>query len=182
MKIYTKKGDEGDTMLIGGHKVKKSHPRIKAYGEVDELNSFIGLAAAEADKEFKEIFLNIQRDLFAIGAQLADPSYDEKNAKKTKTVITEEKITSFEKLIDKFDQEIEPLKSFILPGGSKKASLLHVLRTVTRRAERTVVELETSGDKVPPLIIKYLNRLNDLFFTMARVQNKRDEQKDIPWT
>jgi cob(I)alamin adenosyltransferase len=181
MKIYTRKGDAGQTSLLNGQIVPKSNMRICAYGDVDELNSFIGLAITAVDKELSDVLTSIQIDLFAIGAQLADPLYEEKK-KKDKTIIGEESITRFEKLIDKYEEELEPLRSFILPGGGKKAAMLHILRTVSRRAERSVVNLVSTGEKVPEIIIKYLNRLSDLFFVMARLQNKRDGCQDVKWT
>ena len=182
MKIYTRKGDEGNTSLTNGDLVSKSNARIKAYGDVDELNSFIGLAITGIDPVLASILTSIQKDLFAIGAQLADPKYDERQKTKQKTEVSDKKIKEFEELMDKFDNELEPLRAFILPGGTKKAAMLHVCRTVSRRAERTVVELTTSGENVSPVILKYLNRLSDLLFTMARVQNKKDGNKDSLWT
>src|SRR5689334_10628656 len=173
MKIYTKTGDAGDTGLFGGGRVPKSHPRVEAYGDVDELNAVLGLArAAEPMPRVDEVIVPIQRDLFAIGALLATPDREKMHAHLTKAQIDEDRITDLEHAIDDGDAELEPLKSFIVPGGSHKAAVLHVARTVCRRAERRVVELSTETE-IPALVVIYLNRLSDLLFTLARVANKR---------
>lgn len=180
-KIYTKKGDAGDTFLFSGDKVRKDDARVRAYGDVDELNSFIGWAmtVVEVD-EVRETLFGIQKDLFAIGAQLADPGYESRAAKE-KTRIDETRIESFEKLIDRYEESTGPVKVFILPGGCPGASAVHILRSVCRRAEREIVSLSQAA-KIPPLVIKYVNRLSDLFFAMARFLNHKAGIPETPWT
>lgn len=178
MKIYTKKGDSGRTYLAGGEQVSKSHIRIKAYGTVDELNSCIGVAMSLSGfDDMKETLRGVQSDLFAIGAQLAARG---EPPKKEKVQISEERIAEFEGLIDKFMEEAGPLKSFVLPGGTVSASFLHLARAVCRRAETLVTEL-SEGEPVNPLCIKYLNRLSDLLFAMARAANKRGNTGEVKW-
>jgi cob(I)alamin adenosyltransferase len=143
MKIYTKTGDAGDTGLFGGGRVSKSHPRVEAYGEVDELNATIGLARSiEVMPRIDEVLAPIQRDLFAIGALLATPDREKMRQHLAKARVDDERVAELEHAIDDGDRELEPLKSFILPGGTPKAAALHVARTVCRRAERRVVELQ----------------------------------------
>jgi cob(I)alamin adenosyltransferase len=180
MKIYTKTGDEGDTGLLGGVRISKSAPRIEAYGTVDELNSFIGLAVTEIkDQEVKTLLEKIQNQLFSIGAELASPDA-EKSKKLNLPEVTSEYYLETELTIDHFEEKLEELKNFILPGGSKSAALLHVCRTICRRAERRVVELkkETSGCEK---IMIYLNRLSDLFFVLARYENLVSGIPDTKW-
>src|SRR6185503_15945765 len=161
MKIYTRTGDKGDTGLFGGGRVPKSHPRVEAYGDVDELNACIGLARAiEMMPRIDEVLVPLQRDLFAIGALLATPDHDKMKKQLEKARIDERRITELEQAIDDGDSELEPLKSFIVPGGTPKAAALHVARTVCRRAERRVIALEEEG--IPPIVVIYLNRLSDL--------------------
>lgn len=181
MKIYTKTGDAGDTGLFGGGRVPKNHPRVEAYGDVDELNAVLGLArAAEPMPRIDEVLVPIQRDLFAIGALLATPDREKMQSHLTKAQIDDERIKDLEHAIDDGDAELEPLKSFIVPGGSHKAAVLHVARTVCRRAERRVVEL-ASETEIPTLVVIYLNRLSDLLFTLARVANKRSGAGEVTW-
>jgi cob(I)alamin adenosyltransferase len=181
MKIYTKTGDAGDTGLFGGGRVPKSHPRVEAYGDVDELNAVLGLArAAEPMPRIDEVLVPIQRDLFAIGALLATPDREKMQSHLTKARIDEARISDLEHAIDDGDAELEPLKSFIVPGGTQKAAVLHVARTVCRRAERRVVDL-ASQTEIPSLVIIYLNRLSDLLFTLARVANKRSGAGEVTW-
>jgi len=181
MKIYTKTGDAGDTGLFGGGRVPKNHPRVEAYGDVDELNAVLGLArAAEPMPRVDEVLVPIQRDLFAIGALLATPDREKMQSHLTKARVDQTRIADLEHAIDDGDAELETLKSFIVPGGTQKAAVLHLARTVCRRAERRVVEL--SGDtEIPPLVIIYLNRLSDLLFTLARVANKRSGMGEVTW-
>lgn len=180
VKIYTRKGDDGSTGLLDGSRVPKDDDRVDAYGEVDELNAAIGAARAFLeDREVDALLLGIQSDLFAIGAQLADPRYGERKAKE-KTKLSEEKIVAFEKTMDRYESELPPLKGFILPCGTKGAALLHVARTVCRRAERKVVALARKT-KVDPYVVRYLNRLSDLLFVLARVENLRGGEQQIPW-
>lgn len=180
MKIYTRKGDKGQTSLSNGTRVPKNDPRVAAYGDVDELNSFVGLALAEIRlQDVCETLRSIQSDLFAIGAQLANPDYDPGKAKE-KTRICEERVIEFEKLIDRYEEATGPIKAFILPGGSREAALVHILRSVARRAERSIVALAQSAH-VPDIVIKYMNRVNDLFFAMARYVNHKLGVKDVEW-
>jgi cob(I)alamin adenosyltransferase len=181
VKIYTRKGDDGSTGLFDGTRVGKDDERVDAYGDVDELNAVIGAARAFLnDKGIDAILLDIQSDLFAVGAQLADPKYATRAKAKDKTKISEERISAFERIMDGYENELPPLKGFILPCGAKGASFLHVARTVCRRAERKIVAL---GRKVPldPLVVKYMNRLSDLLFVLARVENLRGGERQIPW-
>ncbi|MDT3696340.1 MAG: cob(I)yrinic acid a,c-diamide adenosyltransferase [Ignavibacterium sp.] len=180
MKIYTKTGDNGQTGLFGGERVPKFSKRIKAYGTVDELNSFIGYAITVVNSEdVKTILMDLQPKLFIVGADLATPQ-TEKN-KKLKITRTPDSFTSeIEILIDKFESQLEVLKKFILPGGSKGAALLHVCRTITRRAEREIVELSNS-EEIGNNIIIFMNRLSDLFFVLSRFENKYSNIPDTKW-
>ena len=181
MKIYTRTGDAGDTGLFGGGRVAKSHPRVEAYGDVDELNAVIGFARSiEQMPRIDEVLVPIQRDLFAIGALLATPDHEKMRQHLEKARVDEERIAELEHAIDDGDRELEPLKSFIVPGGSPKAAALHVARTVCRRAERRVVALG-EGEEIPGLVVVYLNRLSDLLFTLARVANRRSGTGEVTW-
>lgn len=181
MKIYTKTGDKGDTGLIDGSRISKSDLRIIAYGVVDEANSHIGLIISNIEKnsifdDVKKILLNVQQDLFVIGAELANPN----TLKDDNMLVKREMISTIEKYIDKFESELSPLSNFILPGGSIESSLLHICRTVVRRAETSAVAL-AKEQKINQEILTYLNRISDLFFVLARVTNKRQKRNDIPW-
>ncbi len=176
--IYTKTGDGGDTGLFGGGRIGKEDVRVEAYGQVDELNSVLGLARAEGLGEMDALAQALQDQLFTVGAILATPAGSK--ASTHLPVLKTEWVTSMERAIDAFDQELAPLTAFILPGGTKSASALHLARTVCRRAERRTVPLLREG-KVDPLVIVYLNRLSDLLFTMARVANLRAKVSDVPW-
>ena len=181
MKIYTKTGDTGDTGLFGGGRVPKSHARVAAYGDVDELNSAIGVARATAPADLFDAELEaIQRDLFAIGGHLATPDPDKVRAALARAELSEARVGAFERLIDDADRELPPLAAFVLPAGAPKAAALHLARTICRRAERTVVALAREGE-VPPLFLVYLNRLSDLLFTLARLANHRDGRGDVTW-
>ena len=180
MKIYTRTGDEGTTGLFGGGRVSKTHPRVEAYGDVDELNATIGLARAiESMSRVDEILVSMQRDLFAIGALLATPDRDKMKRQLEKASVDERRITELEHAIDDADRELEPLKSFILPGGTPKAAALHIARTVCRRAERRVIALV--DEEIPQIVVVYLNRLSDLLFTLARVANRRAGAGEVTW-
>ena len=180
MKIYTRTGDKGDTGLFGGGRVSKTHPRVEAYGDVDELNAALGLARSiELMPRVDEIIVPLQRDLFAIGALLATPDRDKMKKQLEKARIDEQRIKELEHAIDDGDKELEPLKAFIVPGGTPKAAALHVARTVCRRAERRVISL--GSDEVPTIVVVYLNRLSDLLFTLARVANKRAGAGEVTW-
>ena len=181
MKIYTKTGDAGSTGLFGGGRVPKDDPRVEAYGDVDELNAVIGVArAAEPMPRIDEVLVAVQRDLFAIGALLATPDREKMAQHLEKARIDDARIRDLERAIDDADAELEPLRSFIVPGGSTKAASLHVARTVCRRAERRVVRLQHEVE-LPPLAVIYLNRLSDLLFTLARLANRRAGTGEVTW-
>ena len=181
MKIYTKTGDKGDTGLFGGGRVPKTHPRVEAYGDVDELNACIGMArAVELMPRIDEVLVALQRDLFALGALLATPDREKMKRQLEKASINERRIGELERYIDDGDRELEPLKSFIVPGGTPKAAALHVARTVCRRAERRVVAL-VPAEEIPEIVVIYLNRLSDLLFTLARVANHRAGAGEVTW-
>jgi cob(I)alamin adenosyltransferase len=179
-KIYTKTGDKGDTGLLGGGRIPKYSLRIDAYGTVDELNSFVGLAITEVKNMDVEALLEkIQNELFTIGSNLAAPGIVNDSSRIIPQV-TEGFIKDAEIAIDKYEEKLVPLKNFILPGGSKGAALLHVCRTICRRAERKVVELK-SKEIVNDNIVIFLNRLSDLFFVLARHENMISNVPDIKW-
>jgi cob(I)alamin adenosyltransferase len=188
MKIYTKTGDKGETGLIGGKRISKGDPRIVAYGSVDELNSNIGIAISSLAAKNRDLFLDlinimtcIQSELFIVGSDLADPRYPAGNQNHYKTPRTEENMASaLEDAIDKFETELEPITFFILPGGSIEASLLHITRTIARRAE-IAVTLLSKDQIINPIVLVYLNRLSDFLFVAARLINKRLGIKDIAW-
>ena len=180
MKIYTRTGDKGITSLIGGTKVPKSHIRIEAYGTVDELNSWIGLVSDQIKlKNSKKILKEIQDRLFTIGSSLAcDP---EKETKLKIPDLKETDVILLEKEIDKMNEKLPPMKSFILPSGHLVVSSAHVARCVCRRAERLCVTLEEQKMFVDPLIIKYLNRLSDYLFVLARFIGHQLKITETPW-
>lgn len=181
MKIYTKTGDTGLTGLFGGGRVPKSDPRVHAYGEVDELNSTLGVVRATAPADFMdELFASIQRDLFSIGGHLATPDPEKVRAALAKADLSTDQITRFEQTIDQADAVLPPLRAFVLPAGTPKAAALHLARTVCRRAERAVVAL-AQDDEVPPAFLVYLNRLSDLLFTLARLANHQAGVADVTW-
>jgi cob(I)alamin adenosyltransferase len=181
MKIYTGTGDAGETGLFGGGRVPKDHVRVQAYGDVDELNSAIGLARATPPNQFFDQLLEaIQRDLLALGGQLATPDPDKVRAALEKAELSRARVITFEQVMDEADRELPELRSFVLPGGSPKAAALHLARTVCRRAERSVVSL-THEAELPELFLVYLNRLSDLLFTLARLANHREGQGDVTW-
>ncbi len=180
MKIYTGTGDNGETGLFGGERVLKSDIRVEAYGCIDELNAFIGLTISEIDDEkVKGDLSRIQNYLFTVGSDLATPE-TEKNKKLNIPRTPESFFIEMEKLIDNYSDELDELKYFIVPGGSKPAALMHVCRTVCRKAERAVVELN-SAVKIGTNIIMFLNRLSDLFFVLARTMNKESGIPDVKW-
>ena len=179
MRIYTKTGDSGDTSLFDNTRVSKSDVRVDAYGEVDELNAHLGtVCASGVDADLATEIETIQKELFAIGARLADPRA--RIAERvTKAAIQNTDIERLERLIDTLEGEVPPLRRFILPGGSSCGALLHQARTVCRRVERRVVALGAAA--VDPLVIVYLNRLSDLLFVMARAVNHRAGVPEIEW-
>lgn len=178
MKIYTKTGDTGDTGLFGGGRVGKDDARVDAYGEVDELNSVLGVARAEGLGKLDALAQSLQDQLFTVGSILATP-HDSKAAAHIPRV-QESWIAAMEQAIDSYDLELAPLTAFILPGGSKPAAALHLARTVCRRAERKVVPLFRQGLVEAPVVV-FLNRLSDLLFAMARYANFQVGVKDVPW-
>ena len=179
MKIYTKTGDRGDTRLFDGTKTRKDDPRVDTYGDVDELNSFIGAATAFlTDTVLLAMLHDVQRDLFSVGAHLANPkNAEEKNDRFRLDV---RRIEILEAAIDEFETELPPLRQFILAGGCPAGAMLHVARTVCRRAERRVVAL-AKDIAVDEAVIRYLNRLSDFLFVLARVVNHRQGQQENPW-
>lgn len=180
MKIYTKTGDKGETGLFGGERVSKDSPRISAYGTIDELNAYIGYTITEIkEKSIKENLFLIQHYLFTVGSDLATPE-TEKNAKLKIQRTPESFYLEIEKMIDYYDSQLDELKNFILPGGSKSAALLHICRTVSRRAEREVVGLKKSVT-ISDNIVIFLNRLSDLFFVLSRFENKVSNHPDTIW-
>lgn len=180
LKIYTKTGDKGTTSLIGGTKVPKSHLRIEAYGTVDELNSYIGLCRDMlGDENSRTVLQEVQDRLFTIGSSLAcDPI---KEPKMRIPDLKEEDVTMLEKEIDKMNEAIPPMKSFILPGGHVTVSHLHIVRCICRRAERCCVRLELESLEVEQVILKYLNRLSDYLFVLARFAAFQLNAGEIPW-
>jgi cob(I)alamin adenosyltransferase len=178
MKIYTKKGDQGRTGLIGGTRVSKANLRIEAYGTIDELNSYMGLLRDNAlNEEFKNEIVQIQDRLFTLGSYLAsDP--EKSNMKLPELSDTD--ILSLEQSIDKMEDELEPMKNFVLPGGHQTVSFCHITRCVCRRAERLVVALNDSAAQ-NPLILSYLNRLSDYLFVYSRFLTKKMGANEIPW-
>jgi cob(I)alamin adenosyltransferase len=182
MRIYTRTGDKGDTGLFGGGRVPKDHPRVEAYGDVDELNAVLGMArSVEMMPRIDEVLAPVQRDLFSLGALLATPNPEKVRQQLEKARIDDARIAELEHAIDDGEAELEPLTSFILPGGTPKSAALHVARTVCRRAERRVIALEHDGVDIPPIVIRYLNRLSDLLFVLARVANRRAGAAEVTW-
>ena len=178
MKLYTRTGDTGETALFDNSRVSKADPRVDAYGEVDELNAWLGLARARGlDGDLDAELLHIQRDLFAVGAQLADPA-DRLASRVSKAFLKDTDVTRLEALIDRLELEVPPLTRFILAGGAESGASIHVARTVCRRAERRIVGLVPQPD---PLLIQYMNRLSDLLFVLARVVNHRAHQPETEW-
>lgn len=176
MKIYTKTGDEGKTSLFDNSRVWKSDERIMSYGAIDELNSSIGVALSlELDDEVKNILIKIQNDLFVVGSDLANPDMSDKKIRTTRDMIV-----FLEQKIDLLEPQLEPLTSFILPGGTLLASILHLSRTISRRAETHVVAL-SKNEEINKEAAIYLNRLSDLMFILARVTNNRKKIPDIIW-
>ncbi len=177
MKIYTKKGDSGETSLFGGQRVSKSSDRIAAYGTVDELNSILGLTLSyEVHTTTRELLEKVQIQLFVLGADLATPPSREVRIDR----IGNEEIIFLEKAIDQMETELPPLKSFILPGGSQAGATLHIARTVCRRAERISVDC-AEEDSISEFVVRYLNRLSDFLFVLARYENKQSGNQETPW-
>ena len=179
MKIYTKTGDAGETSLFDGTRVSKADVRVTAYGEVDELQASLGVArAAGLPPDLDEMCVTMQRDLFAVGARLADPS--RKIASRVeKAVVTDEHVARLEGWIDRLDLELPPLRHFVLSGGSPAGAALHLARAVCRRAERAVLQIGAGA--VEPVVLVYINRVSDLLFTMARAANHRAGVSETEW-
>jgi len=176
MKIYTKTGDNGNTGLQGNFRISKAHPRIIAYGTVDEANAALGIVLTNSlDEDIAKVLTDIQNDLFLVGADLSNSNLND-----VKNRVPLDMIEKLEKHIDKFELDLPPLTNFILPGGVPEAAQLHYVRTVVRRAETLVVQL-SKKDEINSNCIRYLNRLSDLFFVMGRVINKRNKREDILW-
>lgn len=185
MKIYTKTGDRGETGLFGGQRVSKDHTRVDSYGEVDELNAVLGLAVAQLQVDgqagMAQRLQQIQADLFAIGANLATPGPEDGGRESSYIPeVPAERVPEMEAWIDDAESELEPLRSFILPGGGEAAARLHLARTVCRRAERRVISLAREAHIAGEAIV-YLNRLSDLLFTLARLANHRTGVGDVAW-
>jgi cob(I)alamin adenosyltransferase len=181
MKIYTRTGDNGETSLFNGIRVKKNNKRIMTYGTIDEVNSHLGvllyyIRQDERLKDIEDLLFKTQNQLFILGSDLANPDTKSNDYPR----INNEDVIYIEKTIDKLEETLEPLKSFILPGGSIEASYCHIIRTVVRRAEVNITSLFLDGDINKNCLI-YLNRLSDLFFILSRVINKRKNFQDIPW-
>jgi cob(I)alamin adenosyltransferase len=184
MKIYTRTGDKGETALYGGTRVSKADPRVAAYGDVDELNACLGMVRAQGElaDDIVALLEQLQKDLFAIGARLANPS--EKPGRRStmaegRLTIDDASVARLEAAIDRLEAELPPLRRFILHGGSRAGALLHFSRTVCRRAERAIVSL--GGEHVDQHLVMYVNRLSDLLFVMARAVNHRSGQADTEW-
>ena len=178
MKLYTRTGDSGETSLFDGTRVKKHDPRVDAYGEVDELNAWLGFVrSSEIDDDLDAELVQIQRDLFALGAQLADPA-DKIANRVTKAALDDDDVMRLEQLIDRLEAEVPPLRRFILAGGIPAGAALHVARTVCRRAERRIVSLTPAVDAV---LVRYVNRLSDLLFVLARAVNYRAGAAETEW-
>ena len=183
LRIYTRTGDSGRTGLFGGQRVSKDDARVEAYGDVDELNSVIGVAVTQLEDEaIAAELVRIQADLFTLGSRLATPAAAE-GARPNPWIpeLPESRVQELEQAIDAAEAELAPLKNFVLPGGSAGAAALHLARTVCRRAERRVVSLAVQAE-VPAGELVYLNRLSDLLFTYARLANHRTGVDDVPWT
>lgn len=177
MKIYTKKGDSGNTSLFGGQRVSKSSKRIDSYGTVDELNSILGMAVSFGVSEKGADFLQtVQRQLFVLGADLATPASKDVRIER----IGHSEVEFLEKAIDEMEEELEPLKNFILPGGAQAGATLHFARTVCRRAERITVECRHE-EEISEVAIMYINRLSDFLFVLARYENKQAGTRETGW-
>ena len=176
MKIYTKTGDDGNTGLQGNLRISKSHPRIISYGTVDEANAALGMVLSNSiDDDIKKILIEIQNDLFLVGADLSNPNLND-----LKNRVSLSSVEKLESYIDQFEEELPLLTNFILPGGNAAAAQIHYARTIIRRAETLVVQL-SEKDEINSNCIRYLNRLSDLFFVLGRVVNKRNNVSDTVW-
>jgi cob(I)alamin adenosyltransferase len=178
MKIYTKTGDEGVTGLFAGPRIPKDDPRIEAYGTVDELNAALGqVRGRDCDPRIDEILDGVQNDLFSMGAELSTPD----PRKHGLVLLDDQRVEALEEAIDRMEEQLPPLTQFVLPGGVATAATLHLARAVARRAERRVVALSQAGPEVSARLVRYLNRLGDLLFVMARWANHQAGVSDRPW-
>jgi cob(I)alamin adenosyltransferase len=178
VKIYTRGGDAGETSYFDGTRVRKDDPRLATYGDIDELGAWLGLVRASGvDPVLADDIARLQRDLFALGAQLADPG-EKLSARVSKAVVSDEDVARLEAWIDRLDVELPPLRKFILAGGTPAGAALHVARTVCRRAERRMVGLTPAVDAV---LLRYVNRLSDLLFVLARTVNHRGGVPEVEW-
>ncbi|OGY83726.1 MAG: ATP:cob(I)alamin adenosyltransferase [Candidatus Kerfeldbacteria bacterium RIFCSPHIGHO2_12_FULL_48_17] len=176
-KIYTKTGDQGETGLFGNQRVRKNHPRLVAYGEVDELNSFIGFLISRInDDGINKKLMAVQENLFIIGAELATP----KDSPLHTPHIQPHHVQTLEQEIDAWQHDLPPLAHFILPGGDRSAAVAHICRTICRRAERSIISVDQQ-EEIDPEILKYMNRLSDWFFILARILNKHYNQTEHTW-
>lgn len=184
-RIYTRRGDAGDTGLFGGGRVPKDHRRVEAYGAVDELSAVLGVAIASLrDPDIEEGLRSVQEDLFALGAHLATPPTASGDVHPSLPPLPSSRVEALESWIDRSEDALTPLRAFILPGGSPGGAALHLARTVCRRAERRVVTLAKGGEgagDVDPDIVVYLNRLSDLLFVLARLANHRAGAAEVQW-
>jgi cob(I)alamin adenosyltransferase len=181
LKIYTRRGDGGETSLLGGSRVDKGHTRVEAMGDVDELNAALGCAIAVAgDALVKRRLESIQHDLFALGAELASPRGASEGRRRDTPGLRPERTLELEGWIDETEDRLAPLTAFVLPGGVPSAAVLHLARTVCRRAERSVVRLSEEAS-VDPDVLRYLNRLSDLLFVLARNENRLAGAADVEW-
>ena len=182
MRLYTKTGDDGTTGLFGGGRVSKDHPRVIAYGNADALNAHLGLVVAMLDDAtlcMKGTLLRLQGDCFNLGADLATPPGGPHEDKVRR--MSEADVVLLEKKIDEFDEANAPLSTFILPGGTRVAALLHVARTGARACERSMLSVRGNGDQVSDAAVQWINRCSDLLFAMARAANRLAGQGDVPW-
>ena len=180
MRIYTRTGDDGETGLFGGGRVPKSDARVAAYGEVDELNALLGVASATvSDSDIRDFVVTLQPDLFVVGAHLATPAIG-RGKRPTLPPLPAERIAEFERRIDDAERELPTLDAFVMPGGTPGAAALHHARTVCRRAERAVVALAAT-QPLDPGIVVHLNRLSDLLFVLARLENLRSGEPERKW-
>lgn len=180
MRIYTRTGDQGETSLRGGRRVRKSLLRVEAYGALDELSACLGIAAAAlSDPETADLLTQVQRDLFALSARIADGEKDEPPVD-GKLAFPETRVSTLERAIDLAEATLPPLKTFILQGGCEAGARLHFARTVCRRAERRLVAL-AEQEAIAPVFLAYLNRLSDLLFVLARLANHRAGHSEVPW-
>jgi len=182
MRIYTRTGDGGETHLFGGERVPKADPRVEAYGTVDELNSVLGLVRANlpADPELHRVLTAVQKALFAVGAELATARPEDPRLASHVPRVGAADVEALERFIDRMEADLEPLRTFVLPGGTEAGALLHVARAVCRRAERRVVALARQA-AVNPEVLRYLNRLSDLLFVAARWVNHQAGVPESPW-